>query len=140
VDASGNLGQTSRWTVDVAGTLFSIDLPLEVSYPSSFIYSPYSVYLVGSAALLCEDASNSVQLCDGAHAVYVSVGSITVQGTSGNTLNWVSSIAAPTPQTVLVLPLSVFGQGTISQVLGTPDAWVLVSVGGTNYKMPLYLP
>lgn len=50
-----------------------------------------------------------------------------------------SGASAPTPQTLVALPLSTFGSGTISQLLGTPDAWLAIKSGGTSYKLPLYL-
>lgn len=66
-------------------------------------------------------------------------GNISIAGTTGKTFVWATNASAPTPQTLLALPLNVYGQGTINQVLGTPDAWSLVSVNGTDYKLPLYL-
>ena len=64
----------------------------------------------------------------------------TRSGTTRET-NWCgnSGAAAPTPQTLLALPLSVFGGGTITQMLGNPDSWAGVNVGGQLYKVPLYL-
>ena len=64
----------------------------------------------------------------------------TRSGTTRET-NWCgnSGAAAPTPQTLLSLPLSTFGSGTITNVLGTPDSWASVNIGGTVYKIALYV-
>jgi len=85
------------------------------------------------------DGSHIVFLADGVNAVTAYAGLIYSLGTSGNTYSWGAGTSAPTPQAVIALPLSAFGGGAISQVLGTPDQWGLVNVAGTNYKVPMYL-
>lgn len=70
----------------------------------------------------------------------VTFDSITIPGTSGHTYVWTNSTSAPSTQTLLSLPLNVYGQGTITGVLGTPDDWVLINQGGQDYKLPAYLP
>ncbi len=118
VDGSNNLGQSA-----------------------AFQYSP-------SAGLVVSNGSNPAGSFTGAggsvsfgptYAMDVTSGSINVAGTSGNTYRWGASVAAPSPQTLLSLPLNVFGSGTIMDLLGDPDAWVIVSVGGTDYRLPAYL-
>lgn len=84
-------------------------------------------------------AVNAVKLVTSAYAVDAQTGSVNVLGTSGNTFRWNAGTSAPTPQGVIALPLSAFGAGTISQVLGTPDQWGKVNVAGTDYKVPMYL-
>lgn len=64
---------------------------------------------------------------------------ITVPGNTTQTYNWTNATSAPTPQTLITLPLNTYGSGTITEVLGTPDTWALINVGGVDYKIPLYL-
>jgi hypothetical protein len=66
-------------------------------------------------------------------------GTILTAGTTGNTYKWNAGWTAATPQTILALPLNVYGAGTIANLLGDPDAWVMVNINGTNYRMPAYL-
>lgn len=91
-----------------------------------------------------------VNLNDSASAVSISTESrVLVASNSSSAFDWSNAsylnlisgagAGAPTPQTLLALPLSTFGSGTISQLLGTPDAWHLIQSNGTQYKMPLYL-
>lgn len=49
-----------------------------------------------------------------------------------------TGVSAPTPQTLLALPLMVYGSGTINQVLGTPDGWLSINDNGTIRKVPYY--
>ncbi len=83
------------------------------------------------------DGTNSVALADGTHAVTVSAGHVTVLGTTGSTYRWANSVAAPTPTASAPSFSGYFGGGTNG--LGDPDAWVLVRIGSTDYKIPLYL-
>lgn len=53
---------------------------------------------------------------------------------------WPAGTTAPTPQTLLTLPLNVYGQGTITDLLGDPDAWLNILINGSAYKIPAYLP
>lgn len=85
------------------------------------------------------NGTQDVALGDTNYAINVLNGHANVPGTSNNTFRWNANTSAPTPQTLLALPVSVFGQGTINQILGTPDNWLLVNVNGTDYKIPAYL-
>lgn len=63
-------------------------------------------------------------------------GNITAAGSSANTFTWASSASAPN-NSFPAAPVNYYGNdGTL--MLGKPDAWALVNVNGTDYKMPLY--
>lgn len=70
---------------------------------------------------------------------FISSGLVRVVGTnSSDTFSWDNATTAPTPQGLLSLPLQVYGAGTINEVLGTPDAWVVIDIASSLYKIPLY--
>ena len=48
------------------------------------------------------------------------------------------SVASPTATTATVTLLSSYYGTSIQPYLGTPVSWMLVNIGGTNYKIPLY--
>ena len=50
----------------------------------------------------------------------------------------VFSVAAPTTTSVTVTLLSSFYGTSIQPYLAAPNSWMLVNIGGTNYKIPLY--
>ncbi len=134
VDGSGDLGQASNFTW--SGSLLSVET-LSVNPGGSYTFAVSSS---GPAGSFSAGGTTNVTIGDGVHAITASGGNILFPGTSGNTLEWQNSVAAPSPQVVGAVPLSAFGQGAITDFLGDPDAWVLINVNGTDYKIPLYLP
>jgi hypothetical protein len=81
------------------------------------------------------DGTRTVKLCDTTYAVNAVAGSIITLGSSGNTYRWAAGASAPS--TSSGTPTTRYGGDT--QYLGDPDAWVLVNVNGTDYKVPAYL-
>jgi hypothetical protein len=54
-------------------------------------------------------------------------------------INTDQATTAPATQTLLALPLNVFGAGTITDILGDPDNWITIYISGVAYKIPAYL-
>lgn len=111
----------------------------------------------GSAAVYATDGTRTIRLCYGSDGIYADDGSaqqvailsggftvdvisgeVSVLGTSGNTYRWGTGVGAPTPQGLISLPLNAYGGGTINNLLGDPDTWLLVNVNGSLYKVPAY--
>lgn len=84
-------------------------------------------------------AAESVDICAYGYALAVGAGSINVPGSSGNTYRFNAGVIPPSTGSVLVLPTATFGVAFPTETLTTPDVWALVNVGGTDYKVPLYL-
>ena len=76
---------------------------------------------------------------DGISEVYSWRGNFIAGGTTDDSFEWLADTSSPTPQTILTLPLDIYGDGTINELLGTPDKWVLVTIEGVEYKIPTYL-
>lgn len=86
------------------------------------------------------DGTAVVFVCSGGFAIDVNAGQTRVQGTNGNTLQWNVNASAPTPSSLATTPSTAFGNLTGSpDLLATPDAWVLININGTDYKVPAYL-
>lgn len=62
--------------------------------------------------------------------------SLDIAGTTNNSLNFDNS--ASTPSAVGTPPLFSGYYGGSTNALGDPTVWALVSVGGTEYRLPLY--
>jgi hypothetical protein len=92
------------------------------------------------AASYQDNAGHSLLVCDGAYALNIQGGNIRVAGLFNQTVQWDNPHAVPPAQAVGGLPLSVFGAGAITQVMGNPDNWLLISLAGTDYLIPIYLP
>lgn len=118
VDGSGKLGQSSGLIYDGSNGLFVSG---------------------ASGAGTFYDGTHLVYLADGSFALNVNTGFINVPGTIVNTYRWAANTSAPNTQTLLSLPLNVYGQGTITDLLGDPDSWVLINIAGSYYKLPAYL-
>ncbi len=68
-------------------------------------------------------------------------GTLALAGVSGKTYAWDNGTTPPASQTLLSLPLNVYGNsGSITSLLGTPDAWALITISGVVLKFPGYLP
>ncbi len=94
----------------------------------------------GNALLVTDNAARSVQFGDGTYSMNVTLGLAVALGTGGNTWAWANSAVATSNQnTLLVLPLDVYGAGT--RLLSDPDRWFLVySVAdGAHYKIPAWV-
>lgn len=130
---------SSTLTVGVSGT--SLAVLGNGSAAGTFTNTTGTVAVAtgGGQGITASNGSASVYIVDSADAIRVLSGNINIPGTSGNTIYWASATGAPTTQTLGMLPMDVFGAGTINQLLGTPDTWVLISIGGTLYKLPAYL-
>ncbi len=104
-----------------------------------YVGGPIVSVCTSTIALSCNDnVAGQCDICDGTYAVNAVGGSINVKGITTETYRWNAGATAPTPQAVAA-PGSAFGAGTITDYLGTPDAWVLIRIGGTDYKVPAYL-
>lgn len=62
-------------------------------------------------------------------------GTVNTPGTSGSTYRWNSP--APAPSTTGGGTLSAYYGGD-NNFLGDPSVWLLVNIGGTDYKVPAY--
>lgn len=62
-------------------------------------------------------------------------GVVNVAGTTSNTFRWNASTSAPST-TVGVVTTNRYGGNT--NILGDPNAWCLVNIAGTDYKIPLF--
>lgn len=89
----------------------------------------------GGTAVAAQNSGGVVAICTGALAVDVQTGSVAVLGTSTNTYRWGSGAAAPNLNSGT--PNMRYGADT--NYCGEPDVWLLVNVGGTDYKVPAYL-
>lgn len=94
---------------------------------------------VTNTATLFIESAPSTTVTGGNFAILVEAGDVGVAGTSGSTFRW-SGTAANTPlANVIGTPTGYYGaSGT--NILGTPDAWVTISINGTEYVLPAYLP
>lgn len=63
-------------------------------------------------------------------------GSVILNGATGKTIRYNATVGGP-GTTGAAYPGTLYG-GT-GKVLGDPNAWVLVNISGTDYKMPLFL-
>lgn len=127
IDGSGNLADSIFFTYSPSGLLFC-------AVPG------FNITVGGSAASTAQSTGKLVYLGTNTEAVYAFQGDIRSPGTSGNTFLWDNDHAAPGTTQSVAAPGTAFGQGTISQYLGTPDDWLLVSKGGTDFLIPVYLP
>ncbi len=128
VDGSGNLGQNPNLTWTTSAGLSVIG----GSYQATLgVLSSYAGYF--------SDGTNTLTLANGTYAVNVIAGHVNAPGTSGNTYKWGAG-TSPTSNiaTVLGLPLNTYGAGT-GRILTDPDDWVLVNIGGTDYKIPVWV-
>jgi len=98
-----------------------------------------NIGLTGAAGVFYGTTGLSINLGTPAYAADVNSGHLNIPGTSGNTYRWNASVSAPGTQSLLSLPPNVYGSSMITDLLGNPDAWVLVNIGGTDYKIPAYL-
>lgn len=94
-----------------------------------------AVFCDGNIACNFTGAGGSGYLGTSSFALDVQSGHANVPGTSGNTFRWNASTTAP--NTNAGTPTTRYGGNT--KYLGDPDAWVLVRIGGTNYKLPAFL-
>ncbi len=107
----------------------------EVQYRNAGAFGAVSGTSVAGASVSFTDGTNSLVLI-ASHTVDVTAGNVNVLGTTGNTYRWGAATSSPSTH----LTPSITGYyGNDGDALTTPDAWVLVNVNGTDYKLPLYL-
>ncbi len=82
-------------------------------------------------------AGNVVFLADGTYAIDVTAGSVNVLGTTGNTYRW--GLTTTAPSTTIGVGIVNFYGANATNFLGTPDAWALININGSDYRIPCYI-
>lgn len=126
-------------TSGTATYILYVDGSASLAQSSSFTWNDSTKVLTVGGKGDFNDGTRHVTLADGTNAFTQVAGQVSILGTSGNTLRFENTTSAPSTQTLLTLPLNVYGQGTITDLLGDPDAWLLINIAGTAYKLPAYL-
>lgn len=69
-------------------------------------------------------------------AIEITAGNILMVGTSGNSLRWTNNATAPATN-IGAAVVNYYGTSP-TNFLGDPTKWILVNIGGTDYKVPAY--
>lgn len=138
------LGNGTNNAINTINGVFTANLAAPIDEAAGFFnYSSFTAQLALHAGIdaagYLQDGTRVVEICNGSQAINAIGGPIQVPGTSGQSFQWgANTTPTSNTNTVASLPLNTYGAGGTA-VLTDPDQWLLVNVGGTDYKIPAWV-